>query len=543
MQAKAAYIGSELVLKLNDGFRLENRNRYTSFNQGWDANPTNGVATFQSIANSFAHDSKAGYSGTNPGIYAAATTDGTNYAYHLVESSTGTVISSAKAATLNGNGLGQNNNLWHTERVGDNIQDDIRLINTFNDGKTTLTGGLYYSSETQTQLWDGVQALIDTSKSSKRYDLVFDNATTGNPIGQYTWNGLSNVGSFDYADRIDTQKDASIYVNFEQKVGNLTLDAGLRHTHLIYEWTSVGAVATDMNTVPIGAPGYNPAIAAVGLYNGQTTTGRVSEDGNAWTAGGNYQFSHELAVFARYSEGPRYHDVSQAVGYQDFATMSELNNSAPIEKIKQEELGVKFVTKRYALFATLFEMKQTNLTNNDILADGSTLKRLIGMKTQGVELEGTWNPVRGLVFDLRATLQNPELTAGTDKDINGNPVSIKGNVPTRLPKAYGNIAAIYSFEPTSWGTFSLNGSVRYTGKIATTNADFSYFSAYEEVALGVAFDANNGFTYRIDVQNALDSTGITEGDPRATGAASASPYFNARPILPRSIVASINYKF
>ncbi|PTY03655.1 hypothetical protein DB347_20700 [Opitutaceae bacterium EW11] len=541
IRARLGYVGTELVLKPAEGLRIENRNRFTQFVHGWNANPPGSVQSFQTIANTLATGPN-----TTPGQFAAALgTDG-NYRYHLVQTSTGTTYTAAQAQNLNGNGLGEIDQIWHTERVGQNFQNDLRGIVSFNDNATTITVGGYYSDLRFSQLWNGANALLDVSNDYRRYDLVYEDALTGASVGQYTYNGLTGLGTFNFAHRHEKQRELSGYVNLEEKLGPLTLDAGLRHTHLRFNWQQIAAVPTDIN--PPG--GTTPALRNVGLYTGEATSGRVAENGDAYTAGANYKLTSQFAVFGRYSKGPRFHDADNAVGFQTRDAMLDVNGAGPIEKISQYELGLKHVARNYGVYVTLYQMQQDNLLNNDYTIDPNTgqvvyTKRTISMKTSGVEVEGTWTPLRGLVLDLRATLQDPKIQSGTIQDPTSTaPFSLKDKVPTRLPKAYGSLGASYSFTPTSWGVFSVSGMLKYTGRRPTALDNKLYFSSFTETNFGVALAMRRGLSLRVDVQNAFNSDGITEGDPRASqSVSSAAAYFNARPILPRTIVASIAYQF
>jgi len=66
---------------------------------------------------------------------------------------------------------------------------------------------------------------------------------------------------------------------------------------------------------------------------------------------------------------------------------------------------------------------------------------------------------------------------------------------------------------------------------------------YGELAGGFNYRINR-FTFRIEIDNILNSTGLTEGDPRADAIIGNpnAPYFNGRAVFPRSSVASVSYR-
>lgn len=543
IQSKVFYIGTEFQLNFGEGFRLENRNRFTHINKSWNANPFGTATPFQSIANNLANSGN-----TTAGQYAAALGTGGNYAFRLTEVSTGRIVAAnaTAAANLNGNGLGVIDQIWSTSSEFDNFQDDLRLIKAFNNEQTTITLGGYYSLLKNKIFWEGVNALLDVNDDFRRLDLTFLDATTGADIGTYTYNGLTNIGSFNFRDVDTEEKDISVYFNAEHKIGALTLDGGVRYTHLAYDWSQTGTVNTDLN-----APGGTiPALRNVALYSGPTTAGSVTNSGATSTVGANYQFTNRFAMFGRYSLSPRFHSADQALGFQDRATMLRLGNSNPIEKVRQYELGLKFASNQAGLYVTAFQMEQSNLTNNDFTIDPVTglavnTTRLIGLRSRGVEVEGQWSPLKGLRLDLRGVIQDPKIRSGSVQNpVTGEPLSLIGNTPTRVPKKYGSVGASYTFSETTYGILSVNGSYKFTGKRPAALDNVASIGAYSEVSAGVSFAARNRFTYRVQVQNLLDQEGLTEGDPRTSqSVSSAGAYFNARPIFPRSIVGSVSYAF
>lgn len=543
MQAKVAYLGTEFEISLGNGLTLQNRNRLTHIDKSWNANPFGTATPLQTLANTLATSGN-----TTPGQFAAALGANGNHAFRLTEVSTGRVVAAnaAAAAGLNRNGLGIINQIWSTSSVFDNFQNDLRFIHAFNDKKTTLSVGGYFSILKNKIFWQGVNALIDVSPSYKRLDLSFVNATTGADIGKYTHNGLTNIGSFNFRDTDTEEKDLSVYFNAEHKIGSLTLDGGVRYTKLDYNWSQTGTVNVDLN-----APGGTlPALRNVALYSGATTAGSVDNSGATSTLGAHYQFNRSLAAFARYSYSPRFHSADQAIGFQNRAAMLALGNSNPNEKITQYEVGLKLATRRASLYLTAFQMEQANLANNDFTIDPATslaifTTRLMELKSRGVELETQWSPFNGLRLDLRGVVQDPKIQRGSVQNPStGQPLSIAGKIPTRVPRTYGSLGVSYDFPITDWGTFGVAATYKYTGERPAALDNIAMMSAYGEVAAGMSFTARNGFTYRLQAQNLFDQEGLTEGDPRTSQAVSgAGAYFNARPIFPRSIVASVTYRF
>ncbi len=232
IQVRLGYIGTELRVKLNDRLTIENRNRYTGVAKSWNANPFSTAASLQSIANSLAT------SGNVPAsTWADALGSDGNYRFRLTApGQAGAVVAAdaTAAAGLNGNGLGDLMNHWKSEAEFTDFQNDLRLVGDFNDGRTTASAGLYLKTSEEKKLWQWQTMLVDVSPAYRRLDLAFVNATTGAVIGQYTYNGVTQVGSY-YRRGTAQIDEVTPYFDLTHTVGPLILDAGVRFMRLDYD--------------------------------------------------------------------------------------------------------------------------------------------------------------------------------------------------------------------------------------------------------------------------------------------------------------------
>jgi hypothetical protein len=108
------------------------------------------------------------------------------------------------------------------------------------------------------------------------------------------------------------------------------------------------------------------------------------------------------------------------------------------------------------------------------------------------------------------------------------------------------VGAAYSVPTADWGVFSANVSYQVTGKRPLDQANSEFLGRFYEVAAGASWETRSGLTFRLQAANLLNSKGITEGDPRSNNNVVANlnaPYANYRPILPRSVVGSVTYRF
>ncbi|HEY0947021.1 MAG TPA: TonB-dependent receptor [Opitutaceae bacterium] len=542
IQVELAYIGTELDYELAEGLRVVNRNRYTAVDKAWNANPLGNATPLQTIANSLATSANA------DGQFAAALDPATgNYRFRLsTPGNNHTIVAAnaAEAAGLNGNGLGIDNNFWHSAAELKNFQNDLRLIKELESTGTTISAGFYYSYMEDDRYWQWNRYLTDVSGDYHRLDVTYLDAA-GNSIGQGTYNGISQVGTF-HRRFSGEETDTSLYANVEQKWGKFHVDAGYRYERLEAEGSQEGLATYDLNQ----PGGTNPALRGATFGNGNYTPAAYTVSDHAVTAGVNYTFTKRAAVFARISDGYRLPDtdnLSDAAG-------AGTDDPGPTIGIRQYEVGVKYSRSNLAFFLTAFATRVDNQLFSDFVLnpDGSVGQQVsrLGIDIDGLELESIWTPLPGLSVSLTGTLQNPEFSTDnfvSGTDASGNPVSIniKGNQPVRIPKEFLTLTTAYTLPALSWGTPRVHATWQYVGDRYSDQANLGLLEGFSEFAAGASLALTNGFTIRVQCSNLFNGDGITEGDPRAgqTIADPGSTYSNFRPILPRSIVASVSYEF
>ena len=545
VHSKMAYIGAELDYQLSDSLKLQNKFRYTSIDRSIDYY-LNGVATpWQTLANTQAKKDAT--------QFAAAKDASGNYQFQLAYPGQGGVVAAANpaaaAALLNGYGIVKT--FDHAYGPITDFQEDLRLIQTLANEKVHFTVGLYTSSLNNSLAKQFDQVLTDVTPQYRRVDINFVNATTGQVIAPGTYNGVYQYGAT-YTNDTSYEREVSPYVEVEGKFGKLNVDAGLRH-HTVKENANIELTsAYNINTATTGN---NPALQKATFGNGNYVTDPLNINANVWTVGANYTFTPHFSFFARYSDDARFISLTDLTENYHSGRVGAAGN--PTNHIKQMEAGIKYGARNYALFVTAFHIALTDVFQNQVIVDPITQAQSTSASFQnntsdGVEIEGQWTPIRGLSLGINATFDHSILTDNnTEKQtlLNGTTVLINDNglVPARTPKVYGNVSAAYRFPATQMGTFSVNASYQYTGERFSdlANSNPTPLKAFGEAVIGASFATKNGFTMRLEVNNAFNTLGFTEGDPR-TGNAILDPSaksFNARPNLPRTIQGSVSYKF
>jgi iron complex outermembrane recepter protein len=541
------YFGTELEYELADGIKMQNRNRYSDGFRSIDYMFNSLPFPWQTVANNAANRDATQF---------AAGLSGGNYRFRLnYPGQAGAVaaVNPVEAAAL-GNGLAVTKSWQHSEGDVSDFQNDLRLLGTFNQGKTTVTGGIYFSFLETEQHYLFNTVLTDVSPEWRRADITILNTATGADIGPVTANGLYHLGD-QYRNATLEEREITPYVMVDHKMGPLTLQGGLRH--LTMRQTATRELVA--NTTNLSAT--NPA-----LRNAQFGTGAiVSRDNdareNAFAFGANYSFNRRFAVYAGYHRGVRTLGLTELAEDLHAGTTPPAivgRPTSPTRIVRGYEAGVKYGTSKLGVFLTVFHEDIYNIQDTQVTINpqtgllGPVVIALQNQESEGVELESIWSPINGLSLGLNGVLQHPKWTDHNLKTqvlSTGQTVAFDehGKIPERTPKVTAKALAAYRFAKTQFGTFSVNASYQYTGKrfADRANSEPTPLKAYGETVVGAAFATNNGFSFRVSVNNVFNDEGLSEGDPRS-GTNVIDPtvsFFNARPIQPRTITGTVSYRF
>ena len=545
VHSRVGYAGAELNYDITSSLKFTDMFRYTSIYREINYYLNNAATPWQTLANGSASKDKT--------QFAAALETSGNYDFELsYPGQAGTVFAANPAAAASYlNGYGMTKTFDHAGGSITDFQEDMRLTQSFNDDKTHVTAGVYMSDLNNSLSKQFNQVLTDVTPDYHRVDITFLNASTGKVIGLGTYNGIYQAGST-FTDDTSEEREVSPYVEVETKLGHFTLDAGVRHQIIREDATIELTQAVNANTA---ATGTNAALENFQTGNGNYVQDPLSFNQNAWTAGANYTFSPHFSVFGRYSYDDRFISLTDLTENYHSGRVGAAGN--PTNYIKQGELGIKTGGTKWAVFLTAFDIDLTNIFQNQVVTNPITQAQTNQASfqnnlSQGLELDALWSPVKGLSFELSGVWDKSRLTDyNTEKQtlLNGSTVLINdhGLVPARTPESYGTLTAAYRLPRFSFGTLQFHASAQYTGKQFSdlANSEPDPLKPWTEFVLGGSFTTRNGYTLRVDINNLFDSNALTEGDPR-TGNAITDPSaksYNARPILPRTIQATLAYKF
>ena len=530
------YIGVDFRYKLTDGLSLSLRGRYTNLRYNQAVLLLSSAATpLQALVNSI---------GSGAGSqFANAIASGGNYRHRLsYPGAAGVVI--ADPSTLNGNGLGYLQQLSTSVYKIGNYQYDVRLQKSIGD-TGNLTAGLYLASlKIRAFAW-GYTPLTEVKNQPRRLDVEFLDAQ-GASLGYGTHQGVRQVSpAGNYRNNSASHKDLAPFLNIEQHYGDWSFDAGVRHERK-KETVSV-AVPQSYNLNPPGQN--NPALRNATFGSGRFHTASYDVSASTWTAAANYTFNKRFSAYTRYTNTYRL-PISD-----DFlnAAMARSADPGPTNRIAQLEAGIKFSSRKVAIFATVVDsrLKKQLFSGFKTQPDGSVVVQSWQRDTSGVsfELEAFWTPLDSLSFHFVGTQQKQKYTSDTFvRGIDGAgktiTVNINGKRPFELPDRYFTLGAVYKAPEIALGRFSFSAEWQNIGTRPNDEANLTWLNGYDAFACGILLSKGR-YTYHLHVQNVFNSAGLTNGDARAAlffGDPSTA-YVNARVILPRAVTASMSIAF
>ncbi|MEG3125519.1 TonB-dependent receptor domain-containing protein [Sphingomonas sp. GB1N7] len=448
---------------------------------------------------------------------------------------TGVLLGANQTAALNalnGNGFLQRTTLNHDSIDGRDLGINAGGTWQYESGglKNSLTVGAMYYNVKRVQDQSATASVVnDVRTNSDIYDIVALDANN-NVIGTLSDNGLVSYG--DWGAGIRERKDStfSLYANDELSIGDLHLDAGIR-------WESDTATAFDGQTAAINQsvqPGVVGVVRTVGsTFNGVYAPansmitgpdGKITRSKASYTVGANYQFTPNLAIYARFADG--------------FQT----NNIDPVTTIRLYEAGIRYQYGRiFTGSATVFRTDFKDQSYNFADPINPTIQSNIraDLRTKGVELDLNVRPIEWFSLDLQGVFQDPKLV---NLAINGaNQAGFEGNRPERTP------ARLFTITPTVKlpnGLGEVYGRYKYVGKIFADAGNGVALPSYGVTSVGVTFNISEKLQANFNADNIFNVVGLTEGNPRqGQTQAITDGYFYARGIVGATYGGSITFKF
>jgi iron complex outermembrane receptor protein len=513
LRTDATWFTVDAAFDLENDWRIQNTAQVMQNDQEWNALLGNNVVT--------ASEYIAGLG------LPAGTTAQLFYTNHFDETG-------ARLPFDNPNGLVALAGEWHVNKPISAIHDQIQLRRQF--GRHSFAVGAYFAHYTQENNWNFTDVLTDVRDNPRFLDVV---TNTGGTLDTLTFNGFRSFLSNYVNGTGETNVVSGVIGGEIQVTDQLRADLGVRVEYNNY-------VQSAENTGPVDLDG-DPSTTFNNIVFGNNTFRHFNHDITDWAGslGLNYIVNDNIAVFAAGSRGYKMPALDDLLNASAQAQV-DLFDAREVESV---EGGVKTQLGRVAFTVNGF---YTQLKNQ--IGQGAEFDPVTGRTTwvvtespdtrsYGAELEAIFSPVQGLQFQGSATIMQAELGGGVD--------TLEHRKGLRLalaPRSLGNLAA--TFSPPALPELQLVADFHWVSSRFSEDAvrrrldiepailpSYNYFNfgaSYRLPGAGVRLNA--------DLVNAFQSKGLEEGNPRLVGVG-VTPFFVARPLLPRRLLVGISYDF
>ncbi|MGN6826570.1 TonB-dependent siderophore receptor [Paucibacter sp. M5-1] len=461
--------------------------------------------------------------------------------------STGEVLSTPEQLNaLNGNGLLSDNVLQADKQIIREFVNDMRL--SWNTERNSLGLGLL-TFNTRSEGGSPVSArfVSDVRNHARRVDLVALDPS-GKVVGSYTENGVREHSTWGDSNDRNRNRSMSVYLNDEYKLSDtLRLDAGLRIERFRYrqerggygEYEPIpGAFKPGCDRDALGDAACDVDNIIANNYwaypnNGQYETVRNRWTEPSWTVGGNYLLNNNIALYGR------------------FAKSYQSTGDLPVTKIEFGELGARMQARNVAATLTFYKANFKG-DPNSAEVDNAQVEMLQGVKSQGLEFEVSWRPLRWFEFAATGVLQRSRFSVNNLRVLRGSGTDLEallkeatswsGNRPERTPDRNFTLAPTLFFNDGK-GEFTV--AWHYVGDRFADVSNSVRLPAYKTINLSLRYELTPRITLNAAVRNLTNTIGLTEGNPRSgfVQAPAGSDYYYARPILGRNAQLSATMSF
>jgi iron complex outermembrane receptor protein len=434
----------------------------------------------------------------------------------------------------NPNGLVALAGEWHVAKPISAIHDQIQLRRQF--GRHSFAVGAYLAHYTQENQWNFTDVLTDVRDNPRFLDVV--TSTGGVPDTLITANGFRSTLSNYVNGTGETNVVSGVIGGEIQLTDRLRADLGGRVEYNDY-------VQSSENTGPVDLDG-DPTTRFNNIEYGLKSFRHFTHDITDWAAslGLNFQVNDDFAVYAAGSRGYKMPALDELLEAQSQAQV-DLFEAREVESV---EGGVKARLGRLAFTVNGFFTYVANQISQgaELDSQGRTvwvIRESPDNRSYGAELEAIVSPFTGLQVQGSATLLQAEVAGGVD-----SLARIEGERLGNTPEYLGNLAAIFS--PQRLENLELRADFHFVGsrfvegpQTRPLDAEAAELAAYTYFNFGASLAIpRSGVRINADLQNAFQSKGLEEGNPRLLGVG-VQPFFVARPLLPRRLLVGVSYDF
>lgn len=413
-----------------------------------------------------------------------------------------------------------------------------KIITTDNGGSHNVTVGSFLSRTEAEDVNYQYRVLTEFNNNPRLVNLSYTDAAGANVV--YSQGGLYNrIGQT--ANNFLSQNRVALYLTDEMIFDRWRFDVGFRWENTDGRFDR-GGIASE--TV------YTDADITTELSDVQSADGSflsTEVNANAWAVSlaGLYELTETTNLYANFSKG---YFFPQLRGFTPVAGIAE--SPYDPENIIQFEAGAKFGNDKFSGSVAGYYVGLTDrIAVRQAIVNGELIDETRAeQNTRTFGIEATWDYSITNHLNLRgnATYQAHEITKNIEFDlVNGTSTEANiGNELARQPNVLGALGLYYDN-----AAFDANFGFNYTGQKFTDDTNNIELDAITIGRLGAGYtfsklDNNQSVRLGFSVFNLFDSSGITEGNPRAgTAGQTESEFFVGRPILPRRMFLTATFNF
>lgn len=441
---------------------------------------------------------------------------------------------------------------WERQRPMTDYTLQFDLSKAFESGTLThyFTGGLWFSRAEADDFNARIFYLGDFSDEPRLLGLTLEGDDANTPAVEtgttyYSINGFAGSGG--HVNAGGTGNRFALYIADQIEADRWSLDVGVRFEKFEGDFFNEGSasVAIDPSLYGLG-----PDVQLASVLQNDTTGNSqfdrldVEDDAIAFALAGTFMISENINLYGNISSGffwpqlrgfpGQVNDTAESLGSRG-AAIAFIEDSFEAETVNRIEAGVKFDSDLFSGSIGAYYMEQSdNIQFSQIeQADGTFLPVTIAQDTEatGIDASGRFYFTDFLSLAFNASFSDQEVTAGPNE----------GFELVRQPDIIATTDFVFSND-----IFDASLSYNYRGDSFGDSSNDSTLDAFgfwrASVGYTLSLDDDSSLHLSLSAFNLTDEVGLTEGNPRAGGAATGGLAV-ARPILPRRISFKATYRF
>lgn len=413
------------------------------------------------------------------------------------------------------NSVFYNGTLWSDTKLGE-------IMNQFTVGKkwakSSINAGVFYSnSNIEEKSMPAATLSLSLIKDRPVPLDVSLAAVNGQTYQLSSPEGYMKLGgSFGYGDFNAKVNQLAFFFgnNFTLAEDKLNIDWGFRLESSSVNGTVDRSVLNAAKALSGGTDGNkNTVYDNFGQELGKNITSFDKNlTGFSVSAGANYRFNTNNAVYVRFARGEKAPDLQF---YRGYTSQFAVDNSQPENQvITQIEAAYKLKTDKVRAVITPFYSQLNNVTVNSLTADENNQFYYLpavqnSVRTVGVELELDYNITKNLSLATGATVQQAKYTKwdlwdpGAAPKADDKKINYDGNIAENNPNILLSLTPTYSTDK-----FYALLQYKYLGKRQANQPNAYEVPGFGQLDLGLGYNVTKKLKASFNINNLANTFGI-----------------------------------